>query len=140
MMLELARWGARFLVLPADPMRPDLARLGAEAFAHRGGPAPRGTLRLRLFDQTDEVTFRVRGTRSGAQVLDGDGPHDASLECAPLVFLGLASGGLPVAAAREGGAFQESGRAALVDQISEFFDLEPPPVEAPNPQPATKDA
>jgi DNA-binding HxlR family transcriptional regulator len=126
-MIELARWGIRFL-LPAvegDHFEPDWLRMALRAFATRSA-APAKTYELQIGLGDERFVATVTGGAGGAEVQDGAAPNpDARICLAPHVLLGLAAGVLtPDAVTRSGEASVEGDPDALA-LLPRFFELAP---------------
>lgn len=132
-MLELARWGARFLdrSLPDDHFEAAWLRLGFIAFA-RKSPTPDRSFVIRV-EGPDPVAFYVAGGAQGTAVSEDLAPADATLWVAsPLALFALASRRLEPAQALRGGAIRIEGDPDALDDFPELFDMA---LEAPSPQP-----
>lgn len=124
--IELARWGARFLgpPRPGEHFEPDWIKLGCMAFARRGA-SPARAFRVAVTGSEPELVFFVRGGPAGTAVLDAPCDVDASLRGAPLALLGLLSGGAPPAALLDSGALEVEGDAAALADFPALFAVEP---------------
>jgi DNA-binding HxlR family transcriptional regulator len=123
--LELARWGARFLgdSRPGDHMEPDWLRLGALTFARRG-PTPERSFAVHLTSDDGEVVFRVRGGEDGTAIDTSDTPTDAWLRAdSPLAIMGLISGALDPREAIRGGQIEAGGSLEALDDFAKLFDM-----------------
>ncbi len=126
-MIELGRWGLRFLgpPEPGDRLEPEWVRLGLVTFARRGA-SPRRSFAIALRDGAREVAFRVCGGRRGPRVEEGDAPVDARIFArSPLAILGLASGGLDPDAALRSGEIEVEGDPAALADFPALFELAP---------------
>jgi len=125
-LLELTRWGVRFLgaPLPTDRVEPHWLRLGLEAFA-RARQSPSIAVEVGVARDGGEGPLRlqVRGGPDGTRVEEADGAADASFVAPPLLVLGLASGRLPPAAFVENPACSWSGERSVLDRFPELFDF-----------------
>jgi DNA-binding HxlR family transcriptional regulator len=138
-LLELMRFGARFIDLPrpGDHLEPDWMRLALAAFARRSA-TPARRFAVRVPDTSVDVEIYVCGGRRGTSVTDGSGPAEVSFSAEPMQLLGLAAGGIdPDVALDSGQLVCEGDRDALRD-FPALFDLSallarPPEVNASNP-------
>lgn len=125
-LLELTRWGVRFLgaPLPADRIEADWLRLGLEAFA-RTRPSPAIAVEVGVAREAGEAPLRlhVSGGPGGTRVGDAGPPTDVAFVAPPLLVLGLASGRLPVAAFVSRPDCAWSGDRASLEHFPELFDL-----------------
>ncbi|MFQ5514224.1 MAG: winged helix-turn-helix transcriptional regulator [Myxococcota bacterium] len=123
-LVELTRWGARFLfpTRPAEAMEPAWAALALRAFARRGA-TPRGTIELRIPDGRRERVIRVQGGRRGTRVLTGGRRADLVVSTPVETLMALLSGGVEPASARASGALRASGDLELLDRLPELFDF-----------------
>jgi DNA-binding HxlR family transcriptional regulator len=132
-MLELARWGARFLEPPraGDHFEPAWLRLGCTAFA-RKTPTPPRVFTIGV-EGHGEADFHVAGGDGGTAVRDGGAPADAALRVAsPLALFALAAGRLAPEEAVRSGAIRVDGDVAALDDFPELFDMAPDGSEPPN--------
>ena len=123
-LLELMRWGVRFLGLPqpSDRIEPEWLRLGFEAFA-RSGPSPAIAVEAGIAREHEPLRLRVVGGPGGTHVEDPGGPVDAAFVAPPLLVLGLASGRLPAASFASDPACSWSGDRGALERFAELFDL-----------------
>ncbi len=115
-LLELARWGMRWLRAPdaGDHFEPDWVRLALQAFAAEGAtPARRFELRIASGGRT--ASFRFEGGAHGFRFATDDAPAELVIEAGPADVIGLLTGLLPAAAARARGVRLEGDAAALAD-------------------------
>ncbi len=127
-LVELARWGLRFLgpPRPEDHIEPDWFPIALLAFAHRG-PCPARRFELRLHGPASDATARVAGGPQGAHPIDDDGPVDLRIEAPVPLILGLASGLLSPADARTHQAVRLEGDPRALADFSALFDMNPKP-------------
>jgi len=130
-LIELARWGARFLEPPGpdDHLEPSWVRLGCLAFARRTPTPPRG-FRLTLPDGEQDVVFYAHGGPGGTQVGEEPCSVDAALSGDPLTLMALMAGQLEPATAVRAGALLVEGD---VDAVADFPALFEIPLPTPNP-------
>jgi DNA-binding HxlR family transcriptional regulator len=125
-MLELARWGARFLDLPhsGDHFEPAWLRLGCTAFA-RKTPTPPRAFAISV-EGHSEADFHVVGGEAGTAVRDGPAPADAALRVtSPLALFALAARRLAPEEAVRSGAIRVEGDISALDDFPELFDMAP---------------
>jgi DNA-binding HxlR family transcriptional regulator len=125
-LLELARWGARFLEPPrsGDHFEPAWLRLGCAAFA-RKTPTPARVFAIRV-EGHDEDAFHVAGGAAGTAVGEGPAPADTALcVSSPLVLFALAARRLAPEEAIRSGAIRVEGDVAALDDLPELFDMAP---------------
>ena len=129
--LELARWGARFLgePQPGDHHEPDWARLGLVTFAKRG-PSPPRSFGISLRDGDREICFHVAGGPEGTRLRDESAPADVALRVgASVTLFALASGALAAQDAIESGELEAEGDLDALDDFPALFDLSQPPTD-----------
>lgn len=125
-LLELTRWGVRFLgvPLPTDRIEPDWLRLGLEAFARpRSSPPIAVEVGVAREPGEEPLRLRVAGGPEGTRVEEAGGPADAAFVAPPLLVLGLASGRLAADAFVSNPACSWSGERSALDRFPELFDL-----------------
>ena len=115
-LLELARWGMRWLRAPdaGDHFEPDWVRLALQAFAAEG-PTPARRFELRVASGGKTASFRFEGGAHGFRFATDDAPAALVIEAGPAEALGLLTGLLPAAAARARGVSLEGDADALAD-------------------------
>jgi DNA-binding HxlR family transcriptional regulator len=125
--VELARWGARFLGPPApgDQLTPRALRMGLHFLSSRA-PTPARRFGLHVSDGESEERFRLIGGREGARVDLEDGPVDVSLSGPPFALAALAAGKLAPDDALRAGAIRAEGDTDALADLPLFFDLKPP--------------
>ncbi len=122
--IELARWGSRFLGAPepGDHIEPDWVRLGLITFASRE-PTPARRYNITVPGDDRDVVFHVAGGDRGTAVGEGHVTADASIRGGPLDLFALAAGLLaPDEAIRSRQIGAEGDLAALSD-FSALFDM-----------------
>lgn len=130
-MLELVRWGARFLDQPRpdDHFEPAWLRLGFTAFA-RKNPTPPHSYALCVQGHED-AGFRVAGGGDGTTVFEGSAPVDTTISVtSPLVLFALAARQLAPAEAIRSGSVHVEGDIAALDFFPDLFDMDR---DAPSP-------
>jgi DNA-binding HxlR family transcriptional regulator len=137
-LVELTRWGARFLAnsKPTDHVEPDWLGLAITAFARtdetparrfelrplgrEADPSPAGVSRAQ-----NEVLFRVAGGATGTHSIDDDQPVDVSIRAPTMIMLGLMSGAISAAAADESPEVEIEGDAEVISELSQLFLMNP---------------
>ncbi len=123
--VELARWGARFLAdsRPGDHIEPDWVRLGLATFARRGASPPR-SFAITVASPEGEIAFAVCGGRRGTAVRDAAERADVHVRVeAPMALLGLASGALDPRDALRDGTIEASGDLDALREFPRLFDM-----------------
>lgn len=131
-LVELTRWGLRFLETPCDGdcVRAEWLVLGLDVFARRGPSQSHGA-RLRIQGDNELVEVYVRGGDRGTVVSRNPLPFDATLTAPALVMLGFASGALDLAAVRNHEGVACDGDLAVLERIPSLFEFRPTPSPAP---------
>jgi DNA-binding HxlR family transcriptional regulator len=122
--LELIRWGGRFLLprRPRERAEPDWMRLALSAIARRAGSPPR-TFVLRVREGRSEAILHVTGGRTGTRVAGGDSSGaDATLALDVSTLLAVATGRLPLPRAVKSGAVEATGDPAALGDFAALFD------------------
>lgn len=124
-LVELTRWGTRFLELPrpGDHVEPDWLRMAVVAFA-RSGPTPPRRFELRVVGPRGEATVRVGGGPGGTHLLEDEGPADVRLRAPVLVVMGLMSGLLPAAGALARADVSVEGDAEALADLPTLFAMD----------------
>lgn len=125
-LLELARWGLRWLRAPGkgDHFEPDWLRLSLQAFA-APGPTPARRFELCVVGEGSLTRIRFEGGPQGLRFVTGDAPADLTLEAGPEDLIGLLTGLLPADAARARGVRIDGDASALAD-LPRLFRFESP--------------
>lgn len=125
--VELSRWGARFLEppRPGEHLEPDWLKLACAVFA-RAEDSPARAFRVVVPAPGSELAFFVRGGPGGTTVLDAPCEADASLRADPLTFLALLSGRVEPAALLRSGALSLDGEVDALADFPALFDFGPP--------------
>ena len=124
-LLELARWGARFLdrSRPGDHFEPAWLRLGFAAFA-RKTPTPRRSYSVCVLGHED-AGFRITGGDRGTAIHTDARRVDAAISVGtPLALFALAARQLPPAEAIRSGAVHVEGDVAALDVFPDLFDMD----------------
>jgi len=122
--LELARWGVRFLGAPepTDHFEPEWARLGLMTLARRDPtPARRFDVTVRAGER--RARFHVAGGPGGTVVTDPSGDADAFLEAEAPTLLAVAAGRTAAAEAIRAGALRARGSRSALADFPDLFDL-----------------
>jgi DNA-binding HxlR family transcriptional regulator len=125
-LVELTRWGARFLDTPqpGDHIEPGWLRLGLFAFASRR-PSPRRSFNITVRDGEHEVALRVAGGRRGTVVEEGTAAADATIRAAsPLAVLALASARVAPADALRAGLIEAEGDLEALEDFPSLFEMQ----------------
>jgi len=123
-LLELVRWGARFLESPQpdEHFDPAWLRLGFQAFA-RTTASPAVGFEIRI-EGHDALAFGVTGGPSGTSLHEATGSCDAVLRAtSPLALLALASRRISAADAVRSGAVAVEGDASAAEIFPDLFDM-----------------
>jgi len=128
--VELVRWGLRFLAPPraGDRIEPHWVRLGLMACARRNA-APARRFNVTLPDSDGDVAFHVAGGPHGTVVHESPSEADASIRGAPLVLLGMAAGSIDPRDAIRSGALRARGDVDALVDFPALFDM---PIPHPN--------
>ncbi len=123
--VELSRWGARFLEVPQadEHMEPAWFKLACLAFARTGPSAPRA-FRVTVRDARPRLTFFLRGGPRGTAVLDQACEVDASLEADGLTLMALASGRAEPGALLGAGTLSVEGAEEAALEFPDLFDFQ----------------
>jgi len=125
--LELVRWGVRFLQPPGerDHFEADWLPLGLAGIARRG-PSPSIAVAVHLAAADGGVSCQVRGGRRGTVVTREIARPDATLETdSPLAVMALATGMLAPADAVRSGGLRVEGDLDALTRFPELFELAP---------------
>lgn len=158
LLVELTRWGVRFLGPPgpSEHIRPEWLLLGLQVFACAGATEDIGA-RLHVRSEDEELDLYVRGGASGTVVSRDPLPFDVTLSGPPMPMLGFASGQAPTGDDGLPAGLAVDGDAGVARRIPGLFDFQPasetpsastspsplrPPAQArsapPSPEPAAK--
>ncbi|MBW2312639.1 MAG: transcriptional regulator [Deltaproteobacteria bacterium] len=125
-MMELARWGARFLdpPEPGDQIEASWAR-SAIALFKRWEPTPEVRLEIRITGEPEDLVVAVAGGPDGTTVENrGEPDADASLRLDPATLISALLGHFAVGNAIADGRIQLTGQAEAADLLPELFDLD----------------
>lgn len=124
-MIELGRWGTRFLLppTPGDHFEPDWLRVALRVYAARS-PSPARRVVVRVGAAPDEVVMTLEGGPSGTQVRDGAEPADVALRASPSALLRLAAGLLDARAALDAGEIEVEGDPAALAAFPQLFEID----------------
>jgi DNA-binding HxlR family transcriptional regulator len=125
--VELTRWGARFLLPgePGDHVEPDWLRVALRAFAGRGA-TPELVFEVRVRNGPEDVVLTVEGGAEGTRVHDGPArvPAEARLRAAAPVVLGLVAGLVDPREAARAGQLDLSGDPETAAGFARLFDVD----------------
>lgn len=126
-MVELIRWGMRFLgePCPEERFEPTWMLLGLQAFARRG-PTQACDLRVLLTSDPDDVEIYISGGPGGTDVSLVPRPVQACVRAKGLDLLMLANGFVDVSEAIASDRIQVEGDATVVAALPGLFDFQPP--------------
>lgn len=143
LLVELTRWGLRFMGSPApdDSFRPEWLTLGFEVFACSGASEEIGA-KIRIEDGGQSLDLYVRGGAGGTVVSRTPIAHDVTISAAPMEILMFTSGLL---APGDDRSLRCEGDIRIVRRIPSLFDFRPTPSQppgapevTPNNQPAVR--
>jgi DNA-binding HxlR family transcriptional regulator len=133
-LIELTKWGARFLAnsQPGDHVEPDWLGLAVSAFGKREPTLPR-RFELRPYGESGESIFRVAGGEQGTHMIDDELPVDVRVRAPAMILMGLMSGDVPVEAALASDDVQIEGDAQALSDLPSLFlmSLESKPTNNP---------
>ena len=123
-MLELTRWGARFISQsrPGDHVEPDWLSLAVGAFA-RPEATPARRFELRPYTEAAEAIIRVEGGRAGTRSIDDAEPVDVSIRAPVVTMMGLISGAVTIDAALASNEVEIEGNAEAASDLPALFLL-----------------
>ena len=125
-MMELARWGARFMEPPepGDQIEPAWARSALVLFK-RWEPTPDVRLELRITGGGGDLVVTADGGPDGTSIENRSEPEaDAFLRLEPGVLISALLGHFPVAEAVADGRIEITGDPAAAGALPELFDLD----------------
>ena len=128
-MLELTKWGARFLLppQPGEHLEPAWAILALEAFA-RHSPTPSCSIELRIPDGAETHVVQVHGGEHGTRVRhepgDLEADTDVQVTLEPMELLALLAGSLSPSAALASGRIQAIGNLTLLEKLPQLFEVD----------------
>lgn len=127
-MMELARWGARFLdpPEPGDQIEPAWARMMVASFK-RWEPTPAVRLEIRITgpDEPEDVVITAVGGPDGTAVENRPDPGaDARLRLDAATLVGAVVGHFDVGDAVADGRIELAGDPAAADALPELFELD----------------
>lgn len=125
-MIELARWGARFMEPPepGDQVEPGWARASLVLFK-RWDATPDVALELRITGEGEDVVVTARGGPDGTSVENaGGGAVDAVLRLPPAALICALLGHFAIHEAIADGRIALEGDARAAARLPELFDLD----------------
>jgi DNA-binding HxlR family transcriptional regulator len=131
--LELIRWGERYLLPPrkGDRFEPEWARLALAACARRG-PSPRRSIQVRIREAGKEASLHVAGGPKGTVVSDAAAPSEVTVATSIRTLMSLISGALPVKAALAAKRITVSGEPKALADLPRLFTFDPRHDEPPS--------
>lgn len=126
LLVELTRWGLRFLGTPGpgEHVRPEWLLLGLQVFA-RHEPTDEIGARLRVRSDDETIDIHVRGGRGGTVVSREPLPFDVTVSGPPLAMLGFASAQDAAGADAAAAGLDIDGDAGIARCIPLLFDFRP---------------
>lgn len=128
-MIELARWGFRFLepAEPGDQIEAAWLQTALTVFARRE-PTPPLTVQLEIADEPEPLALAVEAGGAGVRVSPGPiGSPDLRLSAGPAVILGLLLRHFTARQAMADGRLVTEGDAATAERLPDLFDIPPAP-------------
>jgi DNA-binding HxlR family transcriptional regulator len=126
-LVEIARWGVRFLVRDGlregDHTSPDWLRAVVTMFA-RGGATAAHRVEFRVRDGRKEVVVRVAGGPGGTHLVADDAPCDVLVRGTLPECLGVVSGLVDPLAPPEGSTLRAEGDPAAARAIPLLFEMD----------------
>lgn len=131
LLVELTRWGVRFLGPPgpSDHFRPEWLLLGLQVFARAEAGEAIGA-RLRVRSDDEEVDLYVHSGPDGTVVSREPLPFSVTLSGPPMAMLGYTSGQGPKGDDGLPAGLEVNGDAGVARRIPGLFDFQPA-AEAP---------
>lgn len=138
LLIELTRWGMRFLDAPGpdDRIRPEWLLLGLQVFA-RATPTEDIGCRLRVRSDRESVDIHVRGGEQGTVVSREALPFDVTISGSPLAMLGFTNSRFAAGDDRVPDGIAIEGDLAIARRIPGLFDFQPASPPAATPVPTT---
>lgn len=121
-LLELTKWGARFLAQsrPGDHVEPDWLGLAVAAFA-RSEATPARRFELRPYTENSEAVIRVEGGPMGTHAIDDEEPVETTIRAPVLALMALMSGAMSGDAALASDEVEIEGEPEAVSELSDLF-------------------
>jgi DNA-binding HxlR family transcriptional regulator len=134
LLVELTRWGVRFLDTPdpADSFRPEWLLLGLQVFA-RTSASDALSAHLHIEGGAESVDIYVAGSRAGTVVSRSPVPCDVRVSAPPMDMLMFANGLLVPGEDGSPKSFRFDGDVNVVRRIPSLFDFSPTPAGAEQP-------
>lgn len=125
LLVELTRWGVRFLGAPdpGDSLRPEWLSLGFEVFASTRQSDEIGA-RICIEGDDESLELYVRGGTAGTAVSRTPLPYDVTIHGPPLQILMFANG---LVAAADDASMRCEGDPGIVRRIPTLFDFRSTP-------------
>ncbi len=123
-LLELTKWGARFIAQsrPGDHVEPDWLSLAVLAFA-RSDATPAKRFELCPYTDAGEAIIRVAGGRAGTHSITDEDPVDARIRAPVVMMMGLMSGAVSIDTALASNAVEVEGDAEAASKLSALFSV-----------------
>ncbi len=124
-LVELMRWGTRFMLppRPGEHLEPVWVLAAVQALARRSS-TPACTIELRIPDGEQSHVVRVSGGRRGTRVTREAGPSDLVVTAEPMTALALIAGWLSPDEAVASGGVQAQGDLALLAKLPQLFEID----------------
>jgi len=127
-LVEIARWGARFLVRegmrPGDHTEPDWLRAAALIFA-RAGATPACRVDLRVVGARREACVRLAGGPGGTRLAAADDPPaDVTITGSVAECLAVMAGVLDPTAPPPGSTLRAEGDPAVARAVARLFEID----------------
>ena len=127
-LVEITRWGARFLLRdgprPGDHSEPDWLGAAALVFA-RAGATPAHRIDFRVRGAKREALVRVAGGPGGTRLAgDGEPPAEATVSGTLVECLGVMAGLLDPLAPPEGSTLRVEGDPAAARAVAGLFEID----------------
>jgi len=124
-LLELMKWGTRFLLPPrrGDHLEPSWAIPALEAFAARSA-TPACSIELRIPDGPQTHVVRVSGGRRGTRLSRAPGRSDVVVTAEPMDLLALIGGWLSPEEATHSGRVKAQGDLTALANLPKLFEID----------------
>ena len=123
--VELSRWGLRFLRAPGpnDHVDPGWVWLGLVSFARRRS-SPAHSFNVTVPDEGHDHHIHLVGGPEGTSVRQELSDADVSITAPSPVVLGLATGALDPREAIRSGALRAEGNVEVLEDFPSLFDIQ----------------
>lgn len=128
LLVELTRWGVRFMGAPgpSDVFRPEWLLLGLQVFAHTRATDDIGA-HLHVEGGAESVDIYVRGTAAGTTVSRTPLPYEVSVSAPPMEMLTFVNGFIAPGSEGTPPAFTWRGDVEVARRIPSLFDFRSTP-------------